>query len=134
MAQCQTSRRPTPSLVARPGPGCDPRQVSALIATPGTDPTVREPGATPRPEAAFEPLRRNALRPETVAPAAAPGPNAAFASSRTDPLNREPEATPKRDAAFELLRRNALRPETAAPAAPPAPNAAFASFRIGPLN
>ena len=66
MAQRQSPRRPTPSLAGPPGPGCGRRQTNVLIATPGTDPTAREPGATPRPDAAFEPLRRNALRPETV--------------------------------------------------------------------
>jgi len=134
MAQRQSSRRPAPSLVGPPGPGCGRRQVSVLIATPGIDPTAREPGAAPRPEPAFESLRHNALRTETAAPAATPAPNTAFASSHTDPLNREPKATPRPEATFELLRRNALRPETAAPAATPAPNAAFTPSRIDPLN
>ena len=134
MAQRQSPRRPTPSLAGPPGPGHGPRQVSAFIATPGTDPTAREPGAAPRPEPAFESLRHNALRTETAAPAATPAPNAPFASFRIGPLNREPKATPRPEATFELLRRNALRTETVAPATTPAPNAAFTPSRIDPLN
>jgi hypothetical protein len=134
MAQRQSSRRSTQSLVARPGPVCGRRQASVLIAPPRIDPTAREPHAPPRSEAALEQLRRNALRPETVAPAAVSGPNAAFAYSRIDPLNREPEATHRPGTAFELPGRNALRRETVAPAAPPGPNAAFAPSRTDPLN
>jgi hypothetical protein len=133
-ARRQLPRRPTSSLVGPPGPGHSRRQVSVLTATPGTDPTAREPGATPRPETAFESLRRNALRPETVAPTAAPRPNAAFASSRIDPLNREPEATTGSGTALGLPGRNALHRETAAPAAARAPRVAIAPSRTDPSN
>jgi hypothetical protein len=74
----------------------------------------REPKATPRPEATFELLRRNALRTETVAPATTPAPNAAFTPSRIDPLNREPTAKPGSTVPFKPSRIDPLNREPGA--------------------